>query len=56
MRYLLKLSITLIAAGPNVTRKSEGKMNKTNGKTSFTVVFAACSSTFCRRWVLRLSE
>ena len=55
LRYFLKDSIIMIMAGPRVTRKSDGKIKNTSGKTSFTVVFAACSSTFCRRWVRRVS-
>src|SRR6185437_7078308 len=46
----------MMIAGPSVTRNKEGKINKTRGKTSLIVVFAACSSTLWRRWVLRVSE
>jgi hypothetical protein len=49
LKYLSKLSITVMAAGPSVTRNSEGKIKNTSGKTSLTVVFAAISSTAWRR-------
>ena len=39
-----------------MTTNSDGKIKKTRGNTSFTVVLAACSSTFCRRWVRSVSE
>jgi hypothetical protein len=45
LRYLLKDSMMTMIAGPRVTKKSDGKMKKTSGKTSLTDVFAACSST-----------
>ena len=37
-----------IAAGPSTTTKIAGNMNRTSGKTSFTVVFAAFSSASWR--------
>ena len=48
-------SIIKITAGPRVTINSAGKMKNTSGKTSFTEVFAACSSTACIRCVLKVS-
>jgi len=45
-----------MTAGPSVTKNKEGKIKNTSGNTSFTLVFAACSSTFWRRWVLNVSE
>jgi hypothetical protein len=56
VRYCLNDSDMMMTAGPKVTRKREGKIKKTSGKTSLTEVFAACSSTCWRRWVLRTSE
>src|SRR5271165_130669 len=58
--YLLKNSlncseITMIA-GPRVTRNKVGKIKKTRGKISLTVVFAACSSICCTRCVRIVSE
>jgi len=38
-------SIMMMAAGPRVTRNSEGKMKSTSGKISLMVVLAAISST-----------
>lgn len=59
-RYLPKNfeneSTIIMAGGPRVTRKIDGKIKKTSGKTSLTVVFAACSSTFCLRWIRSVSE
>jgi hypothetical protein len=43
-------------AGPKVTMKMDGKMNKTKGNTSFTVVLAARSSARWRRCVRNVSE
>lgn len=42
----LNESCMVIKAGPSTTRNSEGKMKRTSGKTSFTVVLAAISSHF----------
>src|ERR1019366_6617432 len=51
-----KPSNIAIKDGPSATTKSEGKMKKTRGKTSFTVVFAARSSAFWRLCVRMVSE
>lgn len=56
LKNLLKDSAMIMIAGPRVTRNKDGKMKRTSGKTSLTLVFAACSSTVCRRWVLSASE
>ena len=42
--------------GPNATINKVGKMKHTRGSTSFTAVFAAFSSTSCRRLTRRPSE
>lgn len=55
-KYCLKASPIKIADGPMVTRKIDGKINNTSGKTSLTVVLAACSSADCRLFVRRVSE
>lgn len=49
LKNCLNESDIIITAGPSVTTNKEGKMKKTSGNTSFTLVFAACSSTFWRR-------
>ena len=46
LKNVLNESPIVIIAGPRTTRKSEGKINSTSGKTIFTVVLAAISSTF----------
>src|SRR5664280_1568379 len=46
----------VIIAGPSRTMNMLGKMNKTSGKTSFTVVLAAISSASCRRFMRIPSE
>jgi hypothetical protein len=56
IKYFWKDSDIMMSAGPSVTRKREGKIKKTSGKISLILVFAACSSTLWRRWVLRVSE
>ena len=43
-KYLSNASSSLIIDGPNTTRNKDGKIKNTSGNTSFTVVFAACSS------------
>ena len=47
LKYFAKPSNMLIIDDPSVTTNSDGKINRTNGKTSFTVVFAF-SSASCR--------
>ena len=49
LKYFSNDSDKVIRAGPRATTNNEGKMNKTSGKTIFTGVFAAISSTCCRR-------
>ena len=43
-KNLAKPRTMMIAEGPIVTTNRDGKMNRTSGNTSLTVVFAACSS------------
>lgn len=46
LKNALNESAIVMNAGPRTTRKSEGKIKSTSGKTIFTVVLAAISSTF----------
>ncbi len=55
-KYLSNDSSNLIIEGPKTTKNKEGNIKKTSGNTSFTVVFAACSSASWRRWVRSTSE
>ena len=54
-RYL-KIFTIWTMAGPRITTKRAGMMNRMSGKTIFTVVLAAASSAIWRRLVLRESE